>query len=103
MDFVIGNSSSGLSEVPTFKKATVNIGDRQKGRLKASSVIDCEPSQGQICDAIKKLYSDEFKSELETVTNPYGSGGASDAVVKILEQSMFDDLLKKTFFDLNPK
>ena len=102
VDGVLGNSSSGLLEVPSFKKkGTINIGDRQRGRLKAASVIDCEPDRGSISKALELLYSPEFQSMLPTVKNPYGTGGASKKIVKILEDASFNDLLKKTFFDLH--
>ena len=99
-DGVIGNSSSGLLEVPSFKKPTINIGDRQKGRLKADSVIDCEPSSDSILKAIHTTFSSEFKTRLLSTKNPYGSGGASRTIVDILETSSFDNLLKKSFYDL---
>ena len=99
VDGVIGNSSSGLAEVPSFKKATINIGDRQRGRLKAESIIDCEPNKKSINNAIHKLYSSEFKEKLDTVENPYGSGGASEAIVNKLESVSLDGILKKTFYD----
>ena len=100
VDGVVGNSSSGLTEVPSFKKGTINIGDRQMGRLKAECVIDCEPNKTSISNAIRVLYSPEFQDKLTTVKNPYGSGGASELIVKKLES--FDDinLLKKKFYDL---
>jgi len=101
VDGVVGNSSSGLAEVPSFMKGTINIGDRQRGRLKAASVIDCEPDRGSISKALELLYSPEFQSMLPTVKNPYGTGGASKKIVKILEGVSFNDLLKKTFFDLH--
>jgi GDP/UDP-N,N'-diacetylbacillosamine 2-epimerase (hydrolysing) len=100
VDGVIGNSSSGLAEVPSFKKGTLNIGDRQRGRLKAKSVIDCEPTKQSIGDALKKLYSVDFQKTLKNVINPYGIGGASESIVKILENTFFDDILKKKFYDL---
>lgn len=100
VDGVIGNSSSGLLEVPSFKKGTINIGDRQSGRLKASSVIDCEPDRKAICTAIEHLFSPEFQTKLSAVENPYGNGGASDAIVRTLENPPFDILLKKHFYDL---
>jgi len=102
VDGVVGNSSSGLAEVPSFKKGTINIGDRQHGRLKAASVIDCEPERELILQALGQLYSPDFQAKLKTVENPYGKGGASDAVVAILEQTTFDELLKKRFYDLPP-
>jgi GDP/UDP-N,N'-diacetylbacillosamine 2-epimerase (hydrolysing) len=100
VDGVVGNSSSGLIEVPSFAKGTVNIGDRQKGRLKAESVIDCSPEQGSIEAALLKLYSKEFQKTLGAVQNPYGDGGASEQVVEALIEVELGDVLKKCFFDL---
>jgi GDP/UDP-N,N'-diacetylbacillosamine 2-epimerase (hydrolysing) len=100
VDGVVGNSSSGLAEVPSFKKGSVNIGDRQKGRLKAESVIDCEASNLDISHALEKLFSIDFQSNLQYVTNPYGSGGASKKVVEIVENFTLEGNLKKKFYDL---
>ena len=100
VDGVIGNSSSGLAEVPSFKTGTINIGDRQRGRLRADSVIDCLPERESIRTALIRLFSPEFQALLPRVANPYGNGGASDAIVKVLEQRPLDDLLKKQFYDL---
>ena len=100
VDGVIGNSSSGLTEVPSFKKGTVNIGDRQKGRLRANSVIDCFPTQSSIDTALEKLYSSEFNNTLRKVKNPYGSGGASEKIVNGLEKMRDQNLLKKKFYHL---
>ena len=100
VDGVIGNSSSGLAEVPSFKTGTINIGDRQRGRLRADSVIDCLPERESIRAALIRLFSPEFQALLPRVANPYGNGGASDAIVKVLEQRPLDDLLKKQFYDL---
>ena len=101
VDGVIGNSSSGIIEVPSFKKGTINIGDRQKGRKKAKSIIDCDPTRDSIKEAIDRLYSSDFETILENTINPYGNGGASEAIVSILEEISFEDMLKKSFFDLN--
>ena len=100
VDGVVGNSSSGLTEVPSFKKGTVNIGDRQRGRLRAESVIDCEPERKSIRMALKCLFSAEFQTKLLAVENPYDNGGASDAIVRRLESQSLDNLLKKRFYDL---
>lgn len=100
VDGVIGNSSSGLAEVPTFKKGTINIGDRQKGRLKADSIIDCHCNRQSILNAIKKLYSDSFQNSLKTVINPYGNGGSSKKILKVLHSHSVDKILKKRFHDL---
>jgi GDP/UDP-N,N'-diacetylbacillosamine 2-epimerase (hydrolysing) len=103
VDGVIGNSSSGLLEVPTFKIGTINIGDRQRGRLKAISVIDCEPNEPSISSAIKMLYSADYQNGLTTVKNPYGCGGASESIVNILNDVSLDGLLKKRFYNLNQR
>ena len=101
VDGVIGNSSSGLLEAPAFQIGTVNIGDRQKGRLKAESVIDCEPTKVDILEAIERLYSPTFKGSLDTVDSPYGNGGASRAIAQILAEHPLDNLLKKSFYNLS--
>lgn len=100
IDGVVGNSSSGLAEAPSFKVGTINIGDRQKGRLKASSVIDSEPNSQAIQSALKTLYSAAFQSSLASVSNPYGSGGASSAIVKMLAEFPLENILKKQFYNL---
>jgi GDP/UDP-N,N'-diacetylbacillosamine 2-epimerase (hydrolysing) len=99
VDGVVGNSSSGLTEVPTFRKGTVNIGDRQRGRLKAASVIDCTPNRASITAALERLYSPAFRATLATVRNPYGDGGASERIVQTLRDVSLDDILKKRFHD----
>ena len=100
VDGVVGNSSSGLAEVPSFRKGTINIGDRQRGRLQATSVINCEPTRQSIESALKKLYSTVFQMSLSKVTNPYGEGGASEKVVEIIKNHALDGMVKKTFYDL---
>jgi GDP/UDP-N,N'-diacetylbacillosamine 2-epimerase (hydrolysing) len=100
VDGVVGNSSSGLAEVPSFRKGTINIGDRQRGRLQAASVINCEPTHKSIAGAIKKLYSTDFQISLSKVTNPYGDGGASEKVVEIIKNYALCGIVKKTFYDL---
>ena len=100
VDGVVGNSSSGLAEVPSFKKGTINIGDRQRGRLQATSVINCEATQQNISDAIYTLYSPNFQMDLSQVCNPYGEGGASDEIVKIIKSVTLDCLIKKHFYDV---
>lgn len=100
VDGVVGNSSSGLTEVPSFSKGTINIGDRQRGRLKAESVIDCGPDRQSIASALSRLYSSEFQAGLKVVRSPYGEGGASEKVVKVLQERSLDGILRKSFFDL---
>lgn len=97
---VIGNSSSGLTEAPTFRIGTINIGDRQMGRIKAASVIDCEPTAEKILQALSKLQSEEFISSLAKVDNPYGDGGASESILQTLKFTNLETLVKKNFYDL---
>ena len=100
MDGVVGNSSSGLAEVPSFGKGTVNIGDRQRGRLKAESVIDCAPDRRLIFSAIQSLYSPEFQERLKAVRNPYGEGGASEKIIQILRACTLETIIIKTFYNI---
>lgn len=101
VDGVVGNSSSGLAEAPSMGIGTVNIGDRQKGRLSADSVIHCQPERQAIQAALKQLFSPEFRKSLPTMINPYGSGGASKKIVQILKSHSLDGILKKTFYNLD--
>jgi GDP/UDP-N,N'-diacetylbacillosamine 2-epimerase (hydrolysing) len=103
VDAVVGNSSSGLHEVPTFKKATINIGDRQKGRLQSSSVINCKPVSAEIKRAIQKSYSKQFRSTLLKSVNPYGEGGSAERIVSTLGLVDFNALIHKEFHDLELK
>jgi GDP/UDP-N,N'-diacetylbacillosamine 2-epimerase (hydrolysing) len=100
VDGVVGNSSSGLAEVPSLRKGTINIGDRQRGRLQASSVINSRPCREEIVAAIKKLYSAEFQSILARVISPYGAGGASEKVLDTIKNFSIEGLAKKAFYDL---
>ena len=100
VDAVVGNSSSGLAETPSFKIGTINIGDRQKGRIKASSVIDCEPNKDSVLKSFEKLYSKDFQETLKTTINPYGDGCASKKIVEILKNVDLGNILKKSFYDL---
>ena len=100
VDAMVGNSSSGLAEAPTFKIGTINIGDRQKGRLSASSVIDCQPDRKSISEALKKLYSPEFQDDLDEAKNPYGDGDACEKIIEVLRSFDLPRNPKKPFFDL---
>ena len=100
VDAMVGNSSSGLTEAPSFKIGTINIGDRQKGRIKAESVIDCLPNKKSIEEAFDKLYSIEFQSILLNIKNLYGDGCASKKIVKELKKVDLQNILKKSFYDL---
>ena len=100
VDGVVGNSSSGLLEVPSFRKGTINIGGRQLGRLQAGSVINCDPDRKSIFKALQYLYSKEFAANLSEAVNPYGDGGASTRIVQVLKGCNIGNIVKKTFFDL---
>jgi GDP/UDP-N,N'-diacetylbacillosamine 2-epimerase (hydrolysing) len=100
VDAVIGNTSSGLVEAPSFRIGTINIGDRQNGRIKANSVIDCKVDVKSISTAIEKLYSLEFQENLQTITNPYGNGGASKKTKDILKNIDLTNLIVKHFQDI---
>ncbi len=100
VDAVLGNSSSGILEAPAFNIATVNIGDRQRGRLCATSVLHCAPQVDEIRAALLKVFSGEFANTLKCVENPYGQGGASAQIKELLKHTPVDGLLKKRFYDL---
>jgi len=101
VDAIIGNSSSGIIEAPSFKIGTINIGDRQKGRIKTKNIIDCKPIEQSIGKAIKILYSDKFRNDLKQVVNPYGDGNASERIKTILKRCSLKNVLKKSFYDLS--
>ena len=99
-DGVVGNSSSGILEVPSFKKATINIGNRQLGREIADSVINCELESGAIGKSIDKMYSKNFEVVLSEASNPYGNGGASSKILEEIKKSDLSNLAIKSFHDL---
>lgn len=97
---VIGNSSSGIIEAPSFKVPTINIGNRQKGRLKSLSVIDCGLSKKEISLAIKKGISKKFNSTFLNINNPYGEGNSSNKIVDIIKRFDLTEVLNKQFHTL---
>ena len=100
VDIVIGNSSSGLIEVPAFKIPTVNLGERQTGRLRASTVIDCDETVNGIVAAIDQAFSPDFQVRLNNVVTPYGAGNAAQTMLGILKSVDLTSLIKKSFYDL---
>lgn len=100
VDLVIGNSSSGLLEAPIFRKPTINIGPRQAGRLKASSVIDCNETCDAIHAAMLQALSAGFQQQLAGVQSLYGSGNASERIKNHLKHVDISSILMKKFFDL---
>jgi GDP/UDP-N,N'-diacetylbacillosamine 2-epimerase (hydrolysing) len=100
VDGVVGNSSSGLAEAPTFGIGTVNIGSRQDGRLRASSIIDCPVEEQAISLAIHKLFEPEFRQLASATVNPYGDGGATARIIDVIRTTPSLDSGSKKFHDL---
>lgn len=100
---VIGNSSSGIIEAPSFGIPTVNIGDRQKGRIQSDSVINCTASIKAIYDAINLALSDDFSQKARKTVNPYGDGHTSVRIVNVIKEYVLEDKidLKKRFYDID--
>ena len=98
---VIGNSSSGIWEVPSYKKGTINIGLRQKGRIRAKSVIDCDCHLESIQKAIKKLTSKEFQEILKTVENPYYRPNTCEKIIKVIKEFDLGTSTQKSFYDVD--
>ena len=101
-EFVLGNSSSGIIETPAFHVPTVNIGDRQRGRLQSASIANCGTSKEEICEAINLVLSDAHKAVCQKVVSPYGDGYAAERIAKkTVETALGGKIdLKKKFFDL---
>jgi UDP-N-acetylglucosamine 2-epimerase len=99
---LIGNSSSGIIESPSFKVPVINIGNRQRGRLRSGNVIDAAFDKAEIENAIKKVISDKkFRNSLKNMKNPYGDGFASDRILEILKKlKSKEELINKNFFDI---
>lgn len=96
---VIGNSSSGIIEAPGRHAPTVNIGDRQSGRMHATSVVDCPPERQAIEQAIRRVLSDEFLAQPGLYDNPYGSGDSARQMLEVLATVDPSQLSRKSFYD----
>jgi len=104
VDVVLGNSSSGVIEAPIFKTITVNVGDRQKGRLKTKSIIDCKPVKSSIQKALRIAFSKKFKTAVKNASNPYYKNNVSANIIKIMKKfPSGGNILKKQFFDIRHK
>ena len=104
VDGMIGNSSSGILEMPYFKKGTVNIGNRQTGRLCAKSVVNTKIDKLKIQEAIKKIISNNFLKNIKTFkNNMHGKPGATDKIIKILKRIDYKNVYKSNFFDIKPR
>lgn len=100
-DSIVGNSSAALHEAPTFGLPAVNIGDRQKGRIKAMSVIDCVPQKEKILEAIEWAYKHPESFNMEFCVNPYGDGHACEKIIHVLKTIKYPkELLRKVFHEV---
>ncbi|MDJ0624002.1 MAG: UDP-N-acetylglucosamine 2-epimerase [Desulfocapsaceae bacterium] len=99
VDLVIGNSSSGIIEAPSFGVPVINVGSRQQGRIKAANIISCQPHRSAILKACRKGLSQQFKDLAETVDNPYRKKGTAHRIKEIIKKTTTLDLLK-TFYDI---
>lgn len=99
---VIGNSSSGIIEAPILKKPTINIGDRQKGRLTTKSIINCNPNKEEIVKALDISLDLDYNDKIKKVCNLYGDGNTSYNILLVLKDYLFNDkiILKKKFYDI---
>lgn len=101
VDAVVGNSSSGIVEVPSFKKATINIGNRQAGRIQAKSIINCPPEKTDVLKAIATVYTQDFQTVLKSAENPYAKENSARNVFNVLKTFDLTGLLEKKFYDLS--
>lgn len=101
-EFVLGNSSSGIIETPAFGIPTVNIGDRQRGRLQSESIVNCGESSEEIIAAINKVMNEQFRCACKKVVSPYGDGHAAENIAKKIFEVVTDGNidLKKKFYDM---
>lgn len=97
---VVGNSSSGILEAPSAQTTTINIGDRQKGRIQSESIINCEANKEDIISAFDKVKSEVFRNITKNVVNPYGNGNTSNQIIKVLKSVSIESLNQKTFYDI---
>jgi UDP-hydrolysing UDP-N-acetyl-D-glucosamine 2-epimerase len=99
-DVMVGNSSSGLIEAPSFGLPVVNIGSRQRGRLRAGNVIDVGPAQDEILHGLRRALDPAFRRSLAGMPNPYGDGRAAPRIVGVLEREEWGPrLITKRFVD----
>lgn len=96
---LIGNSSSGIVELPYLKVGNLNIGDRQKGRIQSSSTLNCNPIKEEIIEKIKIMLTDEYKEKVQKMVSPYGDGEVSSKIIDIIK-NIKNINLKKEFYDI---
>ena len=101
---MLGNSSSGIIELPGFKKGTINIGNRQEGRIRSDSIIDTPCKKKNIILSIKKLYSQKFQKILKISRNPFEKKNTRKLIVSIIKKKLVHGIdINKKFFDINFK
>ena len=98
-DGVMGNSSSGIIEASSLQKGTINIGERQKGRIQSISVINCKPNKKDIAKSIKKLVSKKFIKSIKKTKNPYFQNNTENKILAVIEKKNLENLIKKPFID----
>ncbi|MBE7414467.1 MAG: UDP-N-acetylglucosamine 2-epimerase (hydrolyzing) [Deltaproteobacteria bacterium] len=98
---MLGNSSSGIIEAPSFGLPVVNVGNRQGGRIRAANVIDAAPESTEILKALKKALSPDFRKSLAGLQNPYGNGDASGKIIRAIKVARTEGLLRKRFRELS--
>jgi UDP-N-acetylglucosamine 2-epimerase (non-hydrolysing)/GDP/UDP-N,N'-diacetylbacillosamine 2-epimerase (hydrolysing) len=97
---LVGNSSSGIHETPTFKIPAVNIGNRQMGRERAANVIDVPNDAKSIEEGLRKaLFDNEFREFVKTIKNPYGEGNSASQIVKLMKKISFEGKIQKVFYE----
>ena len=99
VDAVIGNSSSGILEAPSFKVGIINIGDRQKGRVRAKTIIDVNPTKTDITKAINQIYSKNYQNLLKKISNPYLKNKTAENILKVIKKNNIIQV-RKSFYDL---
>ena len=100
VDICIGNSSSGIIEAPYFKTPTINIGDRQKGRVRCDSILDCLPDTQAIVSGIQKALSNDFQEKIKMMSLPYRKDSVASKIIDILKKVDLSNLIKKQFYDI---
>lgn len=98
---IIGNSSSGIYEAPAFRIPTINIGNRQNGRVKAESIVDCKPNKEEIVKAIKMVQSNSFTRKLKNMKIPFEGGETAEKILEKIVQVVENKInLQKGFYDI---
>lgn len=100
VDAVIGNSSSGIIEVPSFGIPTLNIGNRQQGRIKAKSIVDCDVTFEDVSSNLRIVLSTSFKENYKQCTNPYEKGNTAIEILKIIKYFELKSIIKKRFYNI---